>query len=1140
MQDTAVDSKTSVSEKDAAGVMVVPPASLPPLDPESARLAEVSAKLDNPLGGFTIEELSQQAEEFCQAHGLEEHAEVFKRGAILAADQQNLDRVPNLTEDERRFIEYETTHRWKQPLLMYYIAVLSSMAAIVQGMDEAVVNGAQIFYYDRFGIQSDGTNKTALIQGLVNSAPYLCCALFACWITDPCNRWLGRRGVIFWSCFIAGVASIWEAFTYSWPQLFVARLFLGLGIGPKSATAPIYTAECAPAPIRGALVMQWQMWTAFGIALGDVVSVIFVDVEPDLAWRLMLGSTVVAPIFVCAMIYFAPESPRWYMSKGRVADAFASMRKLRFCDLQASRDLFYIAKLLEIENKTLEGRNLLTDMWKVPRVRRAAQASGLVMFMQQFCGVNVIAYYSSQVFIEAGFGRKDALLTTMGTGIVNWVFAIPAFYTIDTFGRRNLLLATFPAMAVCLLITGLAFYIPVDGPDDHRRVGVVAAAIYIYMAFYSPGEGPVPFTYSAEAFPLYIRDFGMSYATAVCWFFKLVLFASVCMSSGANKNQLFSFVLAITFPMMLTAFKPQGAFGWYAGWCIIGWVAVFFILPETKALTLEELDYVFSVPTRRHASYQWKNFFYCFNKYVLRKNVAPLPPLWGPSSYLQFISVSGTISSTRLSNGFSVARRVQAAYYQHFPRSKGDRINPPSSVVGWTPLIAINSQLDLSAYNSVKTKYTMSSDSNEKNTTYTKEQSNPVLPPEVEEIARMSSKLANPLAGLTTLELIDEAEEFCLKYSLMEHVHSFRRGAILAADPSDLDRLPEITDDERQWVSFESTRQWKQPMTMLAFGIALGDIVSVVFVDISPDLAWRLMLGSTAVAPMLVCMMIFPAPESPRWYMSRGRIADAYKSMCRLRFCELQASRDIFYMAKLLEAEQETTAGRSLFKDLWRVPRVRRAAQSSALVMFMQQFCGVNVIAYYSSQIFIDAGFGRKQALLTTMGTGLVNWVFAIPAMYTIDTFGRRNLLLVTLPCMAICLLVTGMAFFIPQEGGNDHRRAFEQKRLTALEFMQPVPFTYSAEAFPLYIRDFGMSFATAVCWFFKRKELSAGMVSKLRPETKALTLEELDAVFSVSTSKHASYQVKNLIFHLRKYILRQRVEPLPCLYETGKLFPSS
>ena len=139
---------------------------------------------------------------------------------------------------------------------------------------------------------------------------YVSCRL-SCWLTDPINRAVGRRGCIFWSCVIAGLASIWEAFTYSWPQLFVARLVLGLGIGPKSATAPVYTAECAPAPIRGALVMQWQVWTAFGIALGDIVSVVFGGIRDDIAWRLMLGSTVVAPIIVCAMIYVAPESPRW-------------------------------------------------------------------------------------------------------------------------------------------------------------------------------------------------------------------------------------------------------------------------------------------------------------------------------------------------------------------------------------------------------------------------------------------------------------------------------------------------------------------------------------------------------------------------------------------------------------------------------------------------------------------------------------------------------------------------------------------------------------------------------------------------------------------------------------------------------------
>ncbi|KAH9814218.1 hypothetical protein DFH28DRAFT_895265 [Melampsora americana] len=578
------------------------------LPSEVAEISKLSAKLQNPLTGLSIEELEAAAIEFCEKNALLDQVDNFKRGAVLAADPKNLERITHITDEERQFIDAETSHKWRQPMIMYYIAVISSMAAIVQGMDESVVNGAQLYYYDEFGIGSDGTNKTAIIQGLVNSAPYLCCAVFACWLTDPLNRLMGRRGVIFLSCAIAGLASIWEAFTYSWPQLFAARLVLGLGIGPKSATAPIYTAECAPASIRGALVMQWQMWTAFGIALGDIVSVIFIDVKPHIAWRLMLGSTVVAPIFVCAMIYYAPESPRWYMGKGRVSEAYTSMRRLRFCDLQASRDLFYIAKLLEIEDETIQGRNLVADMWKVPRVRRAAYASGLVMFMQQFCGVNVIAYYSSQVFVQAGFSVKTALLTTMGTGITNWLFAIPALYTIDTFGRRNLLLVTFPAMAGCLLMTGMAFFIPFDGPGDSRRAGVVATAIYLFMVFYSPGAGPVPFTYSAEAFPLYIRDFGMSYATAVTW--------------------LFNFVLAITFPLLLNAFTPQGAFGWYAGWCIIGWVLVFFFMPETKALTLEELDYVFSVPTAKHASYQIKNLSYWIKKNILRQRVEPLPPLY--------------------------------------------------------------------------------------------------------------------------------------------------------------------------------------------------------------------------------------------------------------------------------------------------------------------------------------------------------------------------------------------------------------------------------------------------------------------------------------------------------------------------------
>ena len=169
---------------------------------------------------------------------------------------------------------------------------------------------------------------------------------------------------------------------------------------------------------------------------------------------------------------------------------------------------------LEAEAETFEGRNRFIELFTVPRNRRATLASFIVMFMQQFCGVNVIAYYSSTVFSQSGFTDLQALIASWGFGMLNWVFAFPAVWTIDTFGRRNLLLTTFPLMAIFLLMTGFSFYIP----EGKGRLAVVALGIYLYTMAYSPGEGPVPFTYSAEAFPLYVRDVGMSFATAVLWF----------------------------------------------------------------------------------------------------------------------------------------------------------------------------------------------------------------------------------------------------------------------------------------------------------------------------------------------------------------------------------------------------------------------------------------------------------------------------------------------------------------------------------------------------------------------------------------------------------------------------------------------
>lgn len=556
----------------------------------------------NPFEGLSKEQVIQNAIRFANAHGMSEDADYFARGAAHSYDGS----TSQLTEAEAEAIAMETTNKWKQPKTLYYMSVMCAMCAVVQGMDETVVNGAQLYFFPEFG--TENLKNREWIEGLVIGAPYLCCCLIGCALTEPLNNWLGRRGVIFLSCFIAAAASIWEAFTYSWVQLFLARLLLGLGIGPKSTTVPVYSAECSPAPIRGALVMMWQMWTAFGIMLGYIVDVAFIPrgkLAPSTAWRIMVGSSVVAPVFVCAQVFLAPESPRWYIKKGRYVNAFESLIRLRNTKVQAAADLYYMNLLIEINDKMNKGSNNFLDIFRIDRNRRAFYASQIVMFMQQFCGVNVIAYYSSQIFRDSGFSVTNSIIASLGFGVLNFLFAIPAVFTIDTFGRRSLTLFTLPFLSITLLFAGFSFWIP----GEKARIACVALGIYLFTIFYSPGMGPVPFTYSAEVFPLHVRDIGMSLATITLWGFN--------------------FILSLTWPPLLKAFKPQGAFGYYAAWNVVGFFLVFFFVPETKGLTLEELDRVFSIKTHKFISHQVKNAPLNFSRTVLFQKSLPEPePLY--------------------------------------------------------------------------------------------------------------------------------------------------------------------------------------------------------------------------------------------------------------------------------------------------------------------------------------------------------------------------------------------------------------------------------------------------------------------------------------------------------------------------------
>jgi MFS family permease len=208
------------------------------------------------------------------------------------------------------------------------------------------------------------------------------------------NHLFGRRVTIFVAAFFSFFAPIGAAFSQTWYQLFACRLLLGFGMGLKDVTVPIFSAEVAPTNIRGGLVMSWQMWTAFGIFLGTCANLAVADTGA-LSWRLQLGSAFIPAVPLVLGVFFCPESPRWLISKRRYDKAYQSLCRLRNSPLQAARDLYFIqAQILQEELAVKEAGfskadNFVTrflEIFKVPRLRRATQASGIAMMLQPMCG----------------------------------------------------------------------------------------------------------------------------------------------------------------------------------------------------------------------------------------------------------------------------------------------------------------------------------------------------------------------------------------------------------------------------------------------------------------------------------------------------------------------------------------------------------------------------------------------------------------------------------------------------------------------------------------------------------------------------------------------------------------------------------
>ncbi|EME28711.1 MFS transporter, SP family, sugar:H+ symporter [Galdieria sulphuraria] len=344
------------------------------------------------------------------------------------------------------------------------------------------------------------------------------------------------------------------------------------------------------------------------------------------------------------------------------------------------------------------------------------------------------------------------------------------------------------------------------------------------------------------------------------------------------------------------------------------------------------------------------------------------------------------------------------------------------------------------------------------------------------------------------------------------------------------------------YISESCTKRWRGGLVslyqfMICFGLFCAYIVAAIFVNVPGN--WRYMLGSTLVFSSILLIAMCTMPETPRWLMRKGREAQSYRVWRIVRGFDTEEERNEFYiMKKTVERELRNSKDRWIIMDLIRVHRCRHAAIFGAIIAILEQFSGINSINYYMSTLMHEVGFSRVHAVYSSMiGSGTL-LLFTIPAIYLMDRMGRRALWLSLLPGVVIGCFIIGFSF----RASNIHieEGIYIWGIITYYMFwgsgMGPYTWVIGSEIFPTYIRSEGMALVT--WWTYIGNFLTTYLFTRMKtamtgpgifigfyggfvvlswfygllmmPETKDKTLEEIDALFSMSMPALAKHNWNN------------------------------
>ncbi|KAL5333791.1 MFS sugar transporter [Aspergillus crustosus] len=462
-------------------------------------------------------------------------------------------------------------YRWFKPGFSVQLAITCTCLAafLLFGYDQGVFGGivTNEHFLDTFHHPSAG------FLGIIVSIYNIGC-LVGCIINFFIGERIGRRTAILVAMTLTSIGAIMQCAAFNVPELMVGRVITGLGVGIDTSTVPMYQAELCKSQYRGRLVTTEVLFTGLGITIAYFFVFGLSFIGGPLSWRLPIAGQIVPALAISMIVFGVPESPRWLVKRGRVDEA-TKVLSYAF-DLPeddsyvvTERDAMVQAVALEEEKPFRWTQALKPDALKTGH--RLGLAC-LVLFMNQWAGINIIVFYAPTI-LEQNVGLEHTIALAVA-GCVQFAFVIGSLVPalgLDKFGRRKPMMFGSLGMAISMMM--VAILLSFKGTDKEGPTSKAAIAFLItFMIFFGTSLNAIPWCYSAEILPLHVRAEGTALAVMNnwIWVFTIVMVTPTMVERLAWKTYLI-------FMAMNFAFIPM----------------IYFLFPETRGLTLEQIDFLF-------------------------------------------------------------------------------------------------------------------------------------------------------------------------------------------------------------------------------------------------------------------------------------------------------------------------------------------------------------------------------------------------------------------------------------------------------------------------------------------------------------------------------------------------------------------